>query len=203
MISAENGSPIKGHQPTHDCEAIKWLLKRVHINTLTYLLTYLHVWDSIQVYSIQWISTSARSGATPRPTSEWTANALKTHDVIVSGIVAVIIVWPSALHRHNKFKLLLYNVRQLKYTERYPPNAYLGHRPPARYALASYAQLRHGRYIAIRPLLYADNSKSLYIYTYTAKIHAQARKHMATVIKADFKSKNGRCPDFRHLENGT
>ena len=33
--------------------------------------------------------TFARSGVTPRPTSVLMANALRTHDVIVSGIVAV------------------------------------------------------------------------------------------------------------------
>jgi len=41
--------------------------------------------------------TSARSDATPRPSSELIANALRTQDVIVSGIVAVTVAWPSAL----------------------------------------------------------------------------------------------------------
>ena len=36
--------------------------------------------------------TFARSGVIPRPTSVLMANALRTHDVIVSGIVAVSVV---------------------------------------------------------------------------------------------------------------
>jgi len=41
--------------------------------------------------------TRAASGATPRPTSLLTANALATHDVIVSGAVTCIVTRPSAL----------------------------------------------------------------------------------------------------------
>ena len=47
---------------------------------------------------IHWALTCARSVATPRPTSRLTANALSTHDVIVSGTVAVNVACPSALH---------------------------------------------------------------------------------------------------------
>jgi len=41
------------------------------------------------------------------------------------------------------------------------------------------------------------------IYIHIRPFHVQTWKHMATVVKADFRSKSGRCPDFRHLENGT